>query len=391
MFTASGKRAARWILLAAGFLWMSTRGTDAHPVAQGGLLVTISSDHVTLRITSTLEEVLVASADARESGKYKSSAEAAEGHGSYLLKHFRLFAEGRRLTASEPPRRIQDLQDPVPTRFVYEFIYRLDKPAADFRIEEDVLNEFEFAPGNRWEASYVVQINEEGHAVREGLLLASRQPVVFARDNASAKTNEKPRLDRWQVFRDYFHHGLLHILTGYDHLLFITALVLSVRSLWELVKVVSAFTLAHSITLALSAFDLFRLSSSVVEPMIAASIVFVALQNVLRPEQTHGWSRLAVAFFFGLFHGLGFAGGLLEAMQGMSSNSLVVAIVGFSIGVEFGHQVVVVPTFCALKFGRGWWRSSPEREKRALFVTRCGSGAISVAGMVYLGAALQWW
>src|SRR4051812_42824705 len=180
MFTASGKRAARWILLAAGFLWMSTRGTDAHPVAQGGLLVTISSDHVTLRITSTLEEVLVASADARESGKYKSSAEAAEGHGSYLLKHFRLFAEGRRLTASEPPRRIQDLQDPVPTRFVYEFIYRLDKPAADFRIEEDVLNEFEFAPGNRWEASYVVQINQEGHAVREGLLLASRQPVVFA-------------------------------------------------------------------------------------------------------------------------------------------------------------------------------------------------------------------
>ena len=125
--------------------------------------------------------------------------------------------------------------------------------------------------------------------------------------------------------------------------------------------------------------------------MIAASIIFVALQNVLRPEQTHGWTRLAVAFFFGLFHGLGFAGGLLEAMQGMSPNALLLAIVGFSAGVEVGHQIVVLPTFGALKFGRGWRRSSPEREKRVLVLARCGSGAISLAGMVYLGAALQWW
>ncbi len=391
MFTASRKRTACWIVLAVAFLWMSAGGVKSHPVAQGGLLVAISADRVTLRVTATLEEVLVASADARESGKYKSSTEAAEGHGPYLLEHLRLFADGRRLAASGPPRRTQDGQENVPTKFVYEFVYNLDKPVSEFRIEEDVLNEFEFAPGNRWEASYVVQINEEGHASREGLLLSSRQPVVFSRENASSQTNAKPRLDRWQVLRDYFHHGLLHILTGYDHLLFITALVLSVRSLWELVKVVSAFTLAHSITLALSAFDLLRLSSSVVEPMIAASIIFVALQNVFRPEQTHGWTRLAIAFFFGLFHGLGFAGGLLEAMQGMSSNSLLLAIVGFSVGVEVGHQVVVLPTFCALKLGRGWQRSSPKREQRALFLARCGSGAISVAGMVYLGAALQWW
>jgi len=75
----------------------------------------------------------------------------------------------------------------------------------------------------------------------------------------------------------------------------------------------------------------------------------------------------------------------------MSSNSLLLAIVGFSAGVEVGHQIVVVPTFCALKFGRGWRRSSPEREERALLLARYGSGAISIAGMVYLGAALQWW
>jgi hypothetical protein len=124
--------------------------------------------------------------------------------------------------------------------------------------------------------------------------------------------------------------------------------------------------------------------------VIAASIIFVAVQNVFWPERTRGWTRLIVAFFFGLFHGLGFAGGLLDAMQGMSSNTLVLAILGFSAGVEVGHQVVVLPTFCALKFARGW-RSGTDREARALLLSRWGSGAISLAGMVYLGAALRWW
>jgi hydrogenase/urease accessory protein HupE len=209
-------------------------------------------------------------------------------------------------------------------------------------IEEDVRQRIEPAPGES-KACFCRRINE-ADAPREGLLLSSRQPIVFNRDNPSDLTNAQSRVSiSWQVLRDYFRHGLLHILTGYDHLLFITALVLSVRSLWELVKVITAFTLAHSITLALSACDLFRLSSSVVEPMIAASIIFVALQNVFRPDQTHGWTRLAVAFFFGLFHGLGFAGGLLEAMQGMSWNALLLAIVVFSAGV--GRPPGCLPDF----------------------------------------------
>jgi hydrogenase/urease accessory protein HupE len=184
---------------------------------------------------------------------------------------------------------------------------------------------------------------------------------------------------------------LIHILTGYDHLLFVTALVLSVRSFWELVKVITAFTLAHSITLALSALDLFRLPAQVVEPVIALSIIVVALQNVYWPERTRDWTRLAVAFFFGLFHGLGFAGGLLQAMQGMSSHALLLAILGFSAGVEAGHQVVVVPTFCALKLARGWRRDPAQSEGSALLLARWGSAAISLAGMVYLAAALRWW
>ena len=388
MCTVNGIRTARWTLFACALLWISRGGAEAHPVAQGGLIVTISPIQLTVRATVSLEEVLVASAYGPDSARTTSPAEAAERHGAYLLEHLRISADGRRLQGRvDSP----DVQKHVPPKFVYEFAYALDRPASEFRFEEDVLNEFEFAPGNRWEASYIVQINEEGRAAREGLLLTSRQPLVFPRENRSTVSSAAPRLDRWQVLRDYFHHGLLHILTGYDHLLFITALVLSVRGLWELVKVVTAFTLAHSITLALSAFDLFRLPPSVVEPVIAASIIFVAVQNVFWPERTRDWTRLAVAFFFGLFHGLGFAGGLLEAMQGMSSNALVLAILGFSVGVEVGHQVVVLPTFCALKLARGWRLGPNQNEARTLLISRYASAAISVAGMVYFGAALRWW
>jgi hydrogenase/urease accessory protein HupE len=393
-----------WRLLPSFFLWILSGVAEAHPVAQGAMLVTISPRQLTVRATVSLEEVLVAAAYRSESTQAKSPGEAAHQHGAYLLEHLRINADGRRLRgrlvdpARDSPRDVQKHVPPDPSdagdkprHFVYEFAYPLDSPASEFRLEEDVLNEFEFAPGNRWEASYIVEITEEGHASREGMLLTSRQPLVFARENHLAPENTAPRLDRWRVLRDYFHHGLLHILTGYDHLLFVTALVLSVRSLWELVKVITAFTLAHSITLALSAFDLFRLPPPVVEPVIAGSIIFVALQNVFWPERTRDWTRLAVAFFFGLFHGLGFAGGLLEAMQGMSSRALLLAILGFSAGVEAGHQVVVIPTFCALKLARGWRRASSQSEARTLLISRWGSAAISLAGMVYLAAALRWW
>ena len=402
MFTASAIATARrpapmqWMLLACLFFWILCGAAEAHPVAQGAMLVTISQQQLTVRATVSLEEVLVAAAYGPESTQAKSPVEAAQRHGAYLLEHLRISADGRRLhgrviqstaTASQDPLGARD----EPRHFVYEFAYPLDKPASECRFEEDVLNEFEFAPGNRWEASYVVQITEDGHASREGLLLTSRQPVVFALEGPSAPASVAPRLDRWQVLRDYFHHGLFHILTGYDHLLFVTALVLSVRSLWELVKVITAFTLAHSITLALSAFDLFRLPPPVVEPVIAGSIIFVALQNVFWPERTRDWTRLVVAFFFGLFHGLGFAGALLDAMQGLSSRALLLAILGFSAGVEAGHQIVVLPTFCALKLARGWRHDSTQSEARTLLISRLGSAAISLAGMVYLAAALRWW
>ena len=213
--------------------------------------------------------------------------------------------------------------------------------------------------------------------------------VLLPKAGASAdELPQPPQTTAPPVFTTFFWHGVGHILTGYDHLLFVSALVLGAATLWDLIKVVTAFTLAHSLTLTLAALNLVHVSGRVVEPLISASIVCVALQNIFWPTRTRGWSRLAIAFFFGLFHGLGFAGGLLDLMHQMQKETVLLAILGFSIGVEAGHQVVLLPLFAALKAAR-WTQADAVARTRLASVLRCfGSAGISVAGVYYLCAAL---
>jgi hypothetical protein len=178
----------------------------------------------------------------------------------------------------------------------------------------------------------------------------------------------------------------MHILTGYDHLLFVSALVLGALTFWQLFKVIGAFTLAHTLTLALSTLDLVRLPSSIVEPIIAGSIVFVALENLLWPRRAQSRLRLVVAFGFGLVHGLGFAGGLLEAMAGLPALGMGVALAAFSVGVEAGHLAVVVPLFAITRVVR----SRTAGEETAAW-RRWASGAISLCGVYYFVGALGGW
>lgn len=140
-------------------------------------------------------------------------------------------------------------------------------------------------------------------------------------------------------------------------------------------------------TLTLAALNLIRLPARVIEPFIAASIVFVALQNVFWPGRSQGWSRLGAAFFFGLFHGLGFAGGLLDAMREMPGAAMLLAILAFSVGVEAGHQMVVLPLFAFLKAARQTQTQGVVRTQFSMTVQRIGSAAISVASVYYLGLA----
>ena len=197
------------------------------------------------------------------------------------------------------------------------------------------------------------------------------------------------RADQLAVVRTYFGHGVRHILTGYDHLLFLAALVLGAASLWELVKVVSVFTLAHALTLTLAAYQLVQVPEGLVEVLIAGSIVAVAVQNVGWPSAARGGSRLVVAFGFGLVHGLGFASGLLALLHQLPREVLLLALLGFSLGLEAGQQVVLLPLFglrqVAVRYALG---PATQPTRLAPAWQRLGSLSIAVAGLYYLCRAV---
>lgn len=333
-----------------------------------------------------MEEVFVQNAlssDSRDANV--SPDDLCRRHGDYLLRHFFYFADGKPLVGRVT--RVTAPQGPGVQRAVYDFEYELATKPAQVRVAENVLNEFDYAPGNRWEATYVVRVTQQGRAPVEGLLLTSREPLTIdCKWVALPRGETAATLDKWRLAREYVRDGIWHILNGWDHLLFIGALILAVVTLWDLIKVISAFTLAHSFTLALSILNLVRLPGKIVEPMIAASIVFVALQNVFWPQRSRGAARIGVAFFFGLFHGLGFAGGLLDAMEGMTGLTIGLAILAFSFGIELGQQFVVLPVFGLLKALRSRRGKS---SRLAEYVFRYGSVAICLAGMFYLFAALR--
>jgi len=367
----------KWMLASCALLIASTVAR-AHPVAQGAIEMTIGADRIVLRARLSLEEIFVANMYAKP--PVTAPAEVYRQHADYFLRHLFLFADGQQLSGS--------LADSLPPQngsaiAVYDFEFPIRRAPRSIQLEQNVLNEYDYAPGNRWEATYLVRAREGERALIENVLLTSKAPLVIS-------ANSHP--SRWRTFSDYVRHGINHILTGYDHLLFIAALALAVRRFWELFKIIAAFTLAHTITLTLSVLDIVRLPAHLVEPMIALSIVFVALENLFWPDRTHGGTRLAVAFFFGLFHGLGFAGGLLAVMSGMAGAEVALAILGFSLGVEIGHQCVVLPLFGLTTTVRAVAQRAHDAAASARvggWLLRGGSAMISIAGLFYLVTALE--
>jgi hypothetical protein len=380
----------RSLLFSFAVLHLIMLQAAAHPVAQGAMEVVVGPDSVTVRARVSAEEVYVAEAFG-PTNNAGTLDDVWQRHGNYILGHFHLMADGLPLAGQirgiTPPAKNASL-DQVTYDLTFEFPAGRQCPRS-IMLKQSILNEFSFAPGNRWEATYILHIAQSNQTPGEGLLFTSREPLTFGFrwDESPDGTLAGPT--NGAMASAFIRHGVRHILSGYDHLLFVAGLVLAVVSLWDLVKVVTAFTLAHTITLTLAVLDVVRLSNRIVEPMIAASIVFIALQNLIFHSRRRDRVRLAVAFGFGLFHGLGFAGGLLSAMEGMRSVAIVTAIVAFSLGVEIGHQVVALPLFAVLQLGRSYARHAADPELIPRWITRMGSSAICAAGLAYLIAALR--
>jgi hypothetical protein len=192
----------------------------------------------------------------------------------------------------------------------------------------------------------------------------------------------------WSAFVEYLQTGIWHIWSGIDHLLFLLSLLLPAvlrrrNGQWEAVplakpafvnilKVVTAFTVAHSITLSLAAFDVVHLPSRLTESIIAASIIVAALNNIF-PRVTEG--RWRIAFAFGLLHGFGFASVLAD--MGLPAGARLLSLVAFNLGVEVGQLAVVLavmPVAFALRATAFYRRT----------IMRWGSSAIAALALVWL-------
>ncbi len=213
---------------------------------------------------------------------------------------------------------------------------------------------------------FLTLADEGGKELGKKMLTPQAAACEFDLSNASVV--HEPKITS---FGSFLLLGVEHILTGYDHLLFLFALLLVCRDFKSAIQIITCFTIAHSITLAAATFNVVQMSSRVVEPLIAASIAYVGVENLVRPDELKG--RWLLTFGFGLIHGLGFAGVLRDLGIASGTTGVAVPLVAFNLGVELG-QIVVAAVLSPLI-----WRL----RRHPLFVQRgvslC-SVAVAVAG-----------
>ena len=191
---------------------------------------------------------------------------------------------------------------------------------------------------------FVIVSDERGSLISKKLLSARDMVIqvplaVGGSTGGRAGATDHPTEEDAGTFWGFLKLGVEHIWTGYDHLLFLFALLIVCRSFRSIVGIVSCFTIAHSATLALATLNLVNLPSRLVESAIAASIVFVGLENLWRRgEEPRG--RWALTFAFGLIHGFGFASVLRDLRVGENRQGVMMPLFSFNLGVELGQIVI---------------------------------------------------
>ena len=186
---------------------------------------------------------------------------------------------------------------------------------------------------------------------------------------------------RAEVGFEYFKQGIIHILIGYDHLLFLFGLVLIGGKLKHLLAMVTSFTVAHSVTLALAVTGVWEPSGDVIEPLIALSVAYVGIENFIVKDAQKRWRVTAL---FGLIHGFGFAGALGDL--GVPEDHFAIALGTFNLGVEAGQLMVMAIVLPLLYFAskQTWWKS---HGVRGLSVGVCAMGLFWFVTRVFFSEA----
>ena len=269
-----------------------------------------------------------------------------------LLSQFHVLGDGREIVLTPTGAEVHPERHAVALRFVAP----LERPLAHLSVDTSL---FPTAPQHE----IFLNVYERGRLVRQDVLTADRSHAELYASGPEGIL---------AVLGTFIQAGIHHIFIGPDHILFIVGLLLLGGGLGRVLKVATAFTLAHSITLASAALGIVHVSSRIVEPLIALSIVYVGFENLRRRAESRDW-RMRIAFGFGLVHGFGFASVLQEF--GLPHEALAWSLLGFNLGVEVGQACIVLAVMPVLVALRRW---VPRLAPRA--VAACSWGIIVAGG-----------
>ncbi len=390
------------LFLVVAVLWC--RMVGAHPLLQNTWWVTVETNRIVMRVSSTLREVSISCGPAFNEhlpATLEGWHPAFLQQGAYLRTHLQVTENGQPLdlqfsdwtliTDSDAGggQGTADYLDQ--TRVAFDLLATRGTDSSPLlHFATTALEDERYAPGISWEVVYAIAVKMHDRTslgtgiVRPGLPFDVAVPTQSTINLAASTSGETIAHASTANFGGFLRLGIHHILTGYDHLLFLASLALAAMRIRDFLRLVVVFTAAHSLTVTCSAMNWVRLPPWFVEPFIALSIILVALENGWAPRRAQSRWRLVTAFGFGLVHGLGFATGLNEAIGGEGGQPLAVAIIAFCLGVEFGHLLVGVPFWSLIA-----WMARTYGSNFRFRIQKYGSNAIAIGGAYFLVAAVR--
>lgn len=372
---------SRTVLLVLFIAWAGGRELCAHTLGEGYVFLSIHEDRLAGRLDLLVDDLArILPLDADGDGKV---AEAEiERHKMEIASELQ---RGLGFTVAGETLAIDF--DPEPELFrssLGRYVtlgFRVPALPPETK-EVDITYDLLFANDPSHQGLLIIESNE-----RTGAKNTTEEVSLRFDSGNRRRTLDLTGKHRPAVFAMFLKSGVHHIWVGIDHVLFLIALLLPAvlrrregrwvavdsfrRALWNVVEVVTVFTLAHSVTLSLGALDVVRLPGRVVEPLIAISIAIAALDLIFPVFRGRIW---IVVFGFGLFHGFGFAS--LLADLGLKSSNLLAPLVGFNVGVELGQLAIVIGIFPLL-----WFARSSRAYPRAI---------VPVAACALIGISLYW-
>lgn len=312
-------------LLIAGMMLLQSTWVNAHPPGLSSVELQIGAEQLIAKITFALQDIeaftpMDSDLDAEVSDAEREAAKPAVAR--LLAEQFIVTADSQPLSPEFPSIISYDDQNNAHVE-----LHFASQAAKQLHLQSKLLS---LLPEGHQQ--FVTVKNAAGQSLMEKMLGRANDQLQIN----LVETN--PQVADSSTFIGFLKLGVEHIVTGYDHLLFLFALLAVTHSFWPAIKIITFFTIAHSITLALASLNLIELPSSFVEPFIAATIVYVAVENIIRGDHPKG--RQWLTFSFGLIHGFGFASVLKELDIASGDSGILVPLLSFNLGIESGQIAV---------------------------------------------------